>query len=754
MVVRFLCAFAIFLLPAWAGAISILIPKRPDLRPLEIARQEYETVLRGDAAETTMRVVFRNPHGFDLEGTFLMPVPRDTVVTRFAMTMNGKEVEAAVLEREEARRIYTDIVRRMRDPGLMEWVDERTFRVDVFPIPANGEMPIVATMVQPLARMGDYRAFEFSDARADSTVPVAETKFSLRIESDEPIANVWSPTHEISVDYGKERREAKIAPKSFKAGAISVCYSTEGGGAPLAFSAYRPRKDKPGWFLLMAQPSDAAAKETAVPYVATFVLDTSGSMNEDGKIDQAKSALAQCLGALREKDRFNIVTFATGVQKFAAEPREATKENLAEARKFVDALRAQGGTNIAGALDAALAQDTGDALHQVVLVTDGRPTVGATEVSQILHAVGDRDAKPRRIFAFGVGYDVNAHLLDALAEETRAVSDYAIPGEDIETKVAGFFDAIAAPVATDVEIAVDGVRASDIHPSPMPDLFAGRATLVAGRYDKAGKATIKLSGKSGDGKFERSIDVEFPEKTGEGHRHVATLWAGRRIAFLIDEMRRNGETTELRDEAVALSKQYGIPTPWTSFLATDDGESDRRVASPPPIYVEPNPINPRPRPIPLPGDRPRPMRGPAMHDAATFDPAAKTTSRGDIARESGEGAVALSMQRNAYKAATYADAVVAENPAPAEARTVAGRRFAKVGGAWREESMPSDCAVEKVEYLSDAWFALHEAAPEIREFLELGERVVFTFGSVCVEIGPAGMSAADDGKALAKRAAK
>lgn len=757
MAIRLLCALALLLLPGWAAALAIVVPARPDVAPIEIASQKIDTVVRGGIAETTIQMVFANPHGFPLEGTFLMPVPKDAQATRFAMEMDGKEVEAALLERDEARKIYTDIVRRMRDPGLMEWVDERTFRVQVFPIPPNGEMPVSVTLVQPVVRAVDWFEFTYPDVRRGSTVPVGKTSFSLRIEGDEPITGVWSPTHEIETVFESERRTAAVSVEGYKPGegrALSICFAPAKAGMPITFSTYRPDKDKPGWFLLMAQPEPAETRDQSMGFAATFVFDISGSMNDGGKIDQAKKALVQCLGALRERDLFNIVTFATGVDEFSDKPLPATSENIARARAHVESLRAQGGTNISQALAAALAQDTGNHLHQIVFMTDGLPTVGDTQPSQILSTVTAKAERPTRIFAFGVGYDVNAHLLDAIATETRALSDYIAPGEEIETRVASFFQAITEPVATGVELDIEGVRASGIHPSPIPDIFAGRSLVVVGRFDGAGKGVVDIRANvhpDSTTQFMRRIDVEFPESTGETHRHVATLWAGRRLAFLIDESRKNGESAEIRDEAIALSKEYGIPTPWTSYLATDDSESNRRVPTAPVTVFAPIPELPGIVPLPAPGENRTIRLGVSQPAADAFSPAMSVAK--SVSEQSGEGAVALSRHRNALDRAANSGQVARDARFDAAFRTVASRAFRNDDGAtWREESVDPACPVENVQYLSDAWFALHEQMPEIRAILELGENVHFRQGNVCIAVGPAGRSTADEAKEIVRRA--
>src|SRR5206468_1949497 len=206
--------------------------------------------------------------------------------------------------------------------------------------------------------------------------------------------------------------------------------------------------------------------------------------------------------------------------------------------------------------------------------TDGQPTVGETNPDKILKHVIGRNTANTRIFTFGVGDDVNAALLDQLAEQTRAVSTYVRPAEDIEVKASSLYAKVSQPVLTNLKLAVgDNVRLAEVYPPQLPDLFQGSQLVILGRYSGQGPTTIKLTGQVGAEPREFVYEINLAAKGGEEREFVEHLWARRKVGYLLDQIRANGETKELLDEVTALAKKYGIATPYTSYLIVPDGVS-------------------------------------------------------------------------------------------------------------------------------------------------------------------------------------
>src|SRR5262249_15387000 len=304
-----------------------------------------------------------------------------------------------------------------------------------------------------------------------------------------------------------------------------------------------------------------------------LVLDTSGSMAGE-KMKQARNALRYCLDRLNPGDRFGLISFATVVTKYRDTLTEGSADQLDQARKWVDELEATGGTNIDGALQAALEMRTKDEGRSftIAFFTDGQPTIGEVNPEVILKNVMARNTANTRIFTFGVGDDVNTVLLDQLADRTRAWTNYVRPQEDIEVKVSNLHTKIAQPVMMNLKLRATGeVRLKEMYPPQLPDLFAGSQLIVLGRYSGKGPAAIKLTGQVGKAEKEFVYELTFPEKTGDERQLVEHLWARRKVGYLLNAISANGEKKELVDEVVKLARKHGIATPYTSYLLVPDG---------------------------------------------------------------------------------------------------------------------------------------------------------------------------------------
>jgi Ca-activated chloride channel family protein len=344
-----------------------------------------------------------------------------------------------------------------------------------------------------------------------------------------------------------------------------------------------PRDEDRGYFLFLASPTppDAAARATK-PKQITFVVDTSGSMSGE-KMEQARAGLRQVIGALNDGDHFNVIAYDTAVRPLWTAPRQLSAEARAEALEFVAGLKAVGGTNIEGALAAALEAGPHASLPSaIVFLTDGRPTVGVTDPEQIAKKTLEVNrGGATRLFVLGVGVDVNAVLLDRLALENHGVPAYVLPGQDVEVKVGGLYEKLRYPVLTDLRLDLAGIHATEMLPAGVPDLFRGSQVVIAGRYGKGGRRELVLSGKDGAVEREYHYLLDAAER-GQGLRDdfPARVWATRRIAFLVDQIRLAAKREpELVDEIVRLSTKFGILTEYTAFLADERVDHSRLAAN-------------------------------------------------------------------------------------------------------------------------------------------------------------------------------
>jgi Ca-activated chloride channel family protein len=529
-------------------------------------------------AETRLEQTFRNHTARALEATYVFPVPKGASVRKFTMWVNGKETAGEMVEADKARQIYTEIVRRTQDPGLLEYMGNNLMRLRVFPVPANADQKVALTYSSIAPRDGDLVEYIYplkTDGKATRTLE----KFSIQatIKSQHPIVNVYSPTHSITLKKNSDRevsvnfeREQGLLDKDFQ-----LFYSQGDKDVGLTSIAHRPISGENGYFMLLISPRVERPKESAIPRDMVFVLDTSGSMR-GRKMEQARKALRYCLDNLNPQDRFGLIHFATAVNKYRESLTDANSDQLEQARKWVDQLEATGGTAINDALLAAMDFRSSDMgrTFTIVFFTDGCPTIGETNTDRILKNVTGKNTANTRIFTFGVGEadGLNATFLDQLAEQTRAISSFVRPAEDIEVKVSGLVSKISHPVLANLKLeAGNDVRLVEMYPPQLPDLFHGGQLVVMGRYSGKGPAALKLTGTVGPETKEYVYETTFPDKTNDEKSFVEHVWARRKVGYLFDQIRLNGEKKELVDEVTLLAKKYGIATPYTSYLIVPDG---------------------------------------------------------------------------------------------------------------------------------------------------------------------------------------
>jgi Ca-activated chloride channel family protein len=551
---------------------------------LEVNAKLTDQVARVQVAQT-----FENTGSVPMEVCFMFPLPYDGAIDRLTLLVDGKEYEAKLLSKEEARRRYEEIVRKNRDPALLEWVGTGMFQTSVFPIPPHAKRTVTLRYSQLLRKNYGLTDFIFPLSTAKYTCePLEKLSIRLNIESGEPIKNVYSATHTVDIDRpDKKHAVVEYDAKNIVPGEdFRLFFDSGEEGVGASVVSYRPKSDEDGYFLLLASPEVKADDDEAVAKTVIFVVDRSGSMSGE-KIEQAKGAAKFVLNNLRKGDLFNIVAYDSEIETFRPELEKFNDDTRAAAIGFVEGLYAGGSTDIDGALKRALGMVADSKRPTYVLfLTDGLPTTGETNESAIVqHSEKHNDVRAR-VFAFGVGYDVNSRLLDKLARANFGLSQYVRPNEDIEASVSALYRKIGAPVMTDVKVSIDLERNGDdgsdpinrLYPKGEFDLFAGDQAVLVGRYRTSGAAKVTLRGKVGDDEKTFGFPAKFVRKSDDDtNAFVAKLWATRRVGDIIDEIDLKGRNEELVNELVALATEHGILTPYTSFLA-DETSDVREVA--------------------------------------------------------------------------------------------------------------------------------------------------------------------------------
>ncbi|HEX2092069.1 MAG TPA: VIT and VWA domain-containing protein [Longimicrobiaceae bacterium] len=711
-----------------AAAQGIIVPdrcrpdcRRPDELPraLPVESVSVDTRIEGQVATTRVTQVFRNETGMTLEGTYFFPIPEGASISEFAIWDGDRRLAGEVRSREEARRIYDSIVRRRRDPGLLEYAGENLFQASIFPILPRDTKKLELVYTQVLRAESGTVGYRYPLGIGRNAAPVERVSGRVEVRTDRGVRGVYSPTHDIDVRRRDGDRRTTVSFETDGRRArrdFQLFYNLSQEEVGLSLFTYRePGRD--GYFLLLLSPrSDVAGRAYAARDVV-YVLDTSGSMSEEGKIDKAKRALVFGLRGLGPDDRFNIVAFSGDTRLFETGLIRADAAGKARGVEFVEGLRAAGGTNINDALLAGLQQfgSGGDRPRLLVFLTDGLPTVGVTDPERIVENARRERRDGIRLFTFGVGYDVNTRLLDRVAAENGGTAEYVEPREDLEVRVSSFFDKVNHPVLTDLRLDMGEVRTDLVYPRVLPDLFRGTQVALVGRYRNDRElrdVTVRLSGRASPRREVLSYSgLRFPLRDTR-HDFLPRLWATRRVGWLMEQIRTHGENRELRDEVVELGTRYGIVTPYTSFLALEPGAEQNL------------------------GERDASIR------------ARDLSGRGSVGGRRQSGGVPAPMAPPplaAPTAVTGAEAVQASKAARAqqeavslEGLTVSGASVQTVGtktfylrdGVWTDAELDGAGRLPetRLEFGSAAYFDLLAREPELARYFAVGERVVVVFG--------------------------
>ena len=694
--------------------IVIVPPPRPVPVPyphyLSIKDYDVKVKINGQLATTTVEQVYQNSFPRMLEGTYLFPIPEGASISKFYLYVNGEEVPGEVLEANEARRIYEGIVRQLNDPALLEFAGCGLFRARIFPIPANGEAKIklsYSQVLKPFAGLFEYK-YNFGREELVQT-GVNNVSLEMQLNSKVSLKNIYSPSHAVKIGRNGEK-SAKVtwADNTREVGGDFVLYFAV-SPKDIAFSLLTDRLDGENYFMALISPEVKPASTKTLAKDIIFILDSSGSMKGD-KMKQAKEALLFCLRSLNPSDRFNIVDFDDQVRLFSEGMKSATASNLKDAEQFVEQIEDEGGTNIAGALETGLNQLSSGRLNYAIFLTDGLPTIGVTSVDEILAMAKRANDTRVKIFDFGVGYDVNTHLLDKLAEQNSGASDYVVPTENIEVKLSNFYKKISAPVLANLKLDFGSVKSFAVYPNDLPDLFAGSQLVVMGKFNPSAtlgvngpeRTTVTLTGELNGERTVFEFPADFSVQNG-WEKSIPKIWATRRVGHLIDQVRLSGQSQEVVDEIITLSKKYGIINQYTSFL----------------VKVEPT--------MPL-AQAAQQFR----HEAA------------NLAAPAGREAVAASKMAQENKGALTRndgfDAQYGNDESGRAAMAVAGgKTFFRQNEKWVESDRNDKKPVVKIKLFSPAYFAMLKLRPEFGKYVSLGKKVSFDAEKVTVEI-------ADDGK--------
>lgn len=716
--------------------------------PLEVTYHRVSVEISDLVATTRVDQEFYNPNNAQMEGTYMFPLPPGSHIDRFTMDVNGKMLAAELLPADKARAIYEEIVRKYRDPALLEYVGRDAFKVRIFPIEPHSKKKVQIKYTQLLKSDSGLAEYIYPlNTEKFSAKPLKDVAVKVTVACKEAIKSIYCPSHNVDIRRDGEKKATvgfegrDIRPDTdFK-----LYFSQKKDAVGIDLLTFKTGTDD-GYFMMLASPG--LANPGAAPAVKdiAFVVDTSGSML-GAKLDQARKALRYCLANLNAGDRFEIVRFSTEAEPLFNALKPADKENMATAEKFVDGFKPTGATAIAEALGKAMEigakrADADKRPYLVMFLTDGLPTMGDTREDAIVDLI-KRTGSNTRVFCFGIGADVNTHMLDRIAQDTKALSQYVLANEDIEVKVASLYEKVKEPVATNltVEFGGAGIRASQLYPNALPDLFKGDMMVVFGRYSGSGAGSVKVTGTVAGQQRTFAADVNFA-KDDTANAFIPQLWATRRVGWLLDELRMRGESKELREEITKLAREFGIVTPYTAYLIMEDE---------------------RGRGVPLASRNFREFEGDAVVSGKAGDRFEKASEEyKDMDRRKGDAAVARAQDAKQLREAwnneqsqiasdlAKAPTVTSGAADPADghgylsparnyvqqARVVNGRAFYQNGKVWNDSTAQSqqNLRQQKVKFNSEEYFALIKKHPNAMQWLSLGNDVDVVLGDTLYQI--------------------
>jgi Ca-activated chloride channel homolog len=709
-------AFCALLLPVTASAQGWIqpLPRPAQPQPPRVERLRTSITVRvtDRVARVQVEEWFRNTGAVIAEGDYIYPLAGEAVFSDFSLFQGEEELKGETMDAGRARAIYEDIVRRQRDPALIELAGHGLVRARVFPIAAGETRNITLRYTQVLSRAGDAYRFRhlagtarLRDAGAARSAPGGPDDtpitFTLVADGASRFADPFSPTHRMRVTRDGDR--LTVRSEGAVRGNVDVFLPLARATAGLSLATHRVDGDD-GYFMLTVSPGQAQGPPA--PRDIAVVVDVSGSMSGE-KMEQARQALHRLLGTLREADRFRLVAFSNRVEAQRPEWTTATRAAIADARGWVDRLSATGGTNVAGALDEAFRTPAGDGrLHLVIVITDGLPTVGETNPDRIAARV-EATRREARIFTFGVGYDLQTYLLERIAVAGRGTVDYVEPGADVEEAVGSLAAKISHPVLVDLRFDGSPVRLKDVQPARLPDLYAGEDLVIFGRYEAPhadARGELSIAGLRANSREHIAAGVEFPAHAAAGE-YIPGLWAARKVGELMRTIRIEGSTPERIAEVRALALRYGLLTEYTSYLVVEPGAVGNARAGLAPQAPPP---------------------------AAVSGQTAVQSARLAAVRREAQSVADLALSETIAVAAEQA------SPHPSGERVVAGRRFRSEAGAWIDTAHPANARVVHLAPFSRAYFDVVAKLPELTAYLNAFDAVTVSGGRVSIRVAPGG----------------
>lgn len=565
-------------------------------------------------ARVKLTQAFTNPGKQWLEGVYVFPLPENAAVDHMRMQVGERVIEGEIQEREAAKRTYEEAKAEGRKASLVEQERPNLFTNSVANI-GPGETVTVTIEYQQSLRLDDGQvslrfpmavtpryipgvplsanqavqpsggsgwAFD-TDQVADAAritppvvkpgdAPVNPTKVAVRLDAGFPIGQLESRSHAVDIKRQGEA-QATVTLSTLPADRdFQLTWAPKAGNVPRA-AVFTQSKEAAEYVLLMLTPPTQVA-EQKLPRDVVFIIDTSGSMS-GASIMQAKQALQLAVDRLDGADRFNVIRFSDTTSALWSDLKPADPANRSRARHWIDGLDANGGTEMAPALELAFRGNAENGrVRQVLFLTDGAVGNESALFDLIQARLGTS-----RLFTVGIGSAPNAHFMTKAAQFGRGTFTYIADTNEVQDKMTALFRKLETPVLTSIELHwPDGVEA-EVYPKRIPDLYAGEPVMVAAKLNRKDGAVELRGVQAGQG-----FRVSLPLAGGRSGDGIGVLWARHKIEDLMDALHEGANEDAVRADVTELALEHHLVSKYTSLVAVDrtpTRPSDEPLASRP-----------------------------------------------------------------------------------------------------------------------------------------------------------------------------
>ena len=545
--------------------------------------------INGIFAETFVTQTYSNEGQEPINATYVFPASSRVTIHGMKMEIGDEIITAKIKEKEEARHDYEQAKSEGKSASLLEQQRPNVFTMDVANVMPGDIIRIELHYTEMITPTDGIYQFVFptvagprytspsvpKSLKAETWIaspflrlgdtPREKYNINVNLSAGVPITDLQCGSHKIDVAWDNQT-SARISlsnPEEF-AGNRDFILDYKLTGTEISSGLMLGTGESENFFLLMVQPPERYTPETIPPREYIFILDVSGSMY-GFPLDTSKELIRNLAGSLRESDRFNVILFSDSLIQMSPESVPATAENVQKAFALIDNEEGGGGTELAPALETALAIPAAPgAARSVIAITDGYIS-GEREIFDII----GRNIGTTNFFSFGIGSSVNRYLIDGIAKTGLGESFVVTDPSEAASTADRFRTYIQSPVLTDVQVTYDGFDVYDIEPPTLSTLFASRPIVLFGKWKGEPSGTIHITGKTGGRDYAEDIPVSAAIPL-EANNIIQYLWARTRVERLTDYGITEDLQANAKKEVTELGLRYSMMTPYTSFIAVTE----------------------------------------------------------------------------------------------------------------------------------------------------------------------------------------